>query len=169
MHAATDGLAVGVASMSTSTRLAVAIGMAMVLHKGPVAFGLSAYLISQHATTAKVCMVRRPTCWTDCKASSVVCQRSVSSVLLQALIVFALVAPAAALFSYGTLRMMNKSSSNTFVATCVLYSAGTFVYAACDHVLPDLSGESHSWSSVTVVFLGAVIPCSLNLLDLQPH
>ena len=58
VHAAADGLAVGVASMSTSIRLAVSIGFAMVLHKGPVAFGLSAYLIGQHAPAISVLRVR---------------------------------------------------------------------------------------------------------------
>lgn len=45
--------------MSTSTRLAVAIGLAMVLHKGPVAFGLSAYLIAQQAAHSEVLKVWR--------------------------------------------------------------------------------------------------------------
>lgn len=58
VHAAADGLAVGVASMSTSIRLAVSVGFAMVLHKGPVAFGLSSFLIGQHAAAGSVFMVR---------------------------------------------------------------------------------------------------------------
>lgn len=44
VHAAADGLAVGAASMSPSTRLALLVGVAMVLHKGPVAFGLTTFL-----------------------------------------------------------------------------------------------------------------------------
>lgn len=58
LHAATDGVAVGAASLSPSTRLAITLGAAMVLHKGPVAFGLSAYLLSQHVPAATVWMVR---------------------------------------------------------------------------------------------------------------
>jgi zinc transporter ZupT len=49
VHTAADGLTVGVAHMSTSIRLAVTIGMAMVLHKGPVAFGLISFFLAQAA------------------------------------------------------------------------------------------------------------------------
>lgn len=58
VHAAADGLAVGVASMSTSARLAVSVGFAMVLHKGPVALGLGAYLVGQNTPTVAVLRVR---------------------------------------------------------------------------------------------------------------
>ena len=59
IHAAADGLAVGVAHMSDSLRLAVTIGMAMVLHKGPVSFGLTSFLLSQRCSLASVWQVRR--------------------------------------------------------------------------------------------------------------
>jgi zinc transporter ZupT len=58
IHAAADGLAVGVAHMSESLRLAVAIGMAMVLHKGPVAFGFVSFLMSQGCSVSDVWRVR---------------------------------------------------------------------------------------------------------------
>jgi solute carrier family 39 (zinc transporter), member 9 len=57
VHAAADGLAVGVAHVSPSMKLAVAVGMAMVLHKGPVALGLGSYLVSQKCSTAVVIQV----------------------------------------------------------------------------------------------------------------
>jgi zinc transporter ZupT len=57
LHAAADGLAVGVASVSPSIKLAVAVGMAMVLHKGPVSFGLGVSLVSQKLPTDKVILV----------------------------------------------------------------------------------------------------------------
>ena len=57
VHAAADGLAVGVASVSPSIKLAVAVGMAMVLHKGPVAFGLGSFLVSRKLPTATVIKV----------------------------------------------------------------------------------------------------------------
>lgn len=58
VHAAADGLAVGVASVSPSIKLAVGVGMAMVLHKGPVAFGLGTFLVSQKLPTYTVIKVR---------------------------------------------------------------------------------------------------------------
>jgi hypothetical protein len=57
IHAAADGLAVGVAHMSDSIRLAVAIGMAMVLHKGPVAFGLVSYLLTRNCPLSTIWQV----------------------------------------------------------------------------------------------------------------
>lgn len=59
-HAAADGLAVGVASVSPSIKLAVAVGMAMVLHKGPVAFGLGTFLVSQKLPAMTVIQVCEP-------------------------------------------------------------------------------------------------------------
>lgn len=58
VHTAADGLAVGVAHMSESWNLALAIGMAMVLHKGPVAIGLVTYLLSQGCSRADIWQVR---------------------------------------------------------------------------------------------------------------
>lgn len=58
IHTAADGLAVGVAHMSDSLRLALAIGMAMVLHKGPVAFGLISFLQSQGCHSQAIWQVR---------------------------------------------------------------------------------------------------------------
>jgi zinc transporter ZupT len=58
VHAAADGLAVGVASVSPSIKLAIAVGAAMVLHKGPVSLGLGASLVSQKLPTETVILVR---------------------------------------------------------------------------------------------------------------
>lgn len=89
--------------------------------------------------------------------------------LLQDLVLFALVAPVVAVLVFGVLRVLKWSSSSTFIAGCVLYSAGTFAYAACDHILPDLKGEARTWGSLAALCLGALLPCSLNLLDISHH
>lgn len=91
------------------------------------------------------------------------------SLWLQDLFLFALASPLAALFSYGLLYQVSGASSGTFVAMCVLFSGGTFVYAACVHMLPDLSAKALSWNSLAVLCLGALIPCGINLLDLHHH
>lgn len=57
LHAAADGLAVGVACISPSVKLAAAVSMAMVLHKGPVAFGLGVFLVSQDLPTYRIVRV----------------------------------------------------------------------------------------------------------------
>lgn len=73
VHAAADGLAVGVASVSPSVKLAVAVGMAMVLHKGPVAFGLGTFLVSQRLSASRIVQVCHRLCvvWTRIPSSIV--------------------------------------------------------------------------------------------------
>ena len=44
--------------MSDSLRLAVTIGIAMVLHKGPVAFGLISFFLSQGCSLPSIYQVR---------------------------------------------------------------------------------------------------------------
>lgn len=43
-HAAADGVAVGAACLSSSLALTSSVAVAILIHKFPVAFGLSAYL-----------------------------------------------------------------------------------------------------------------------------
>jgi zinc transporter ZupT len=58
IHSAADGLALGVASASPSEKLTAFVGLAMVLHKGPVSFGLGAFLVGKGVATSTVILVR---------------------------------------------------------------------------------------------------------------
>lgn len=44
MHAAADGLAVGAASLSGELSMSLAVGMAIIMHKIPVAWSLATFL-----------------------------------------------------------------------------------------------------------------------------
>lgn len=114
----------------------------MVLHKAPMAFGLATYLMA--------CQ------WTF--------QRSQKTLLL-----FAAAAPAATLATYGLLGSLAVLSSPGAVALCVLFSGGTFLYAATMHILPEVlqsgGGGGHarmSSSQLAAVALGSLLPVALS-------
>lgn len=108
--AVSDGLAVGAASLSTAPEVSLSVATAMVVHKGPVAVGLAAFLRGQWAPEA----VRR-------------------GVLL-----FAAASPLAALLTYVLLSAVPGVSRN--VPLVVLFSGGTVLYAAAMHILPGALG-----------------------------
>eukprot|EP00892_Ulva_mutabilis_P011241 jgi/Ulvmu1/848/UM010_0222.1 len=176
IHSVADGLAVGIASLSKSIRLAVSIGFAMVLHKGPVAFGLTAFLFGKRESSAAVLRVGSPLVHPQmahaCSVAGAVWQRDAAIdflLRLQDLIIFTLASPTAALVSYFVLRPFSGSASDKFVAVCVLFSAGTFIYAAAVHMLPDFSGKDHSLGDVGVLCIGAAVPCLINLVHMLDH
>lgn len=142
IHCAADGLAMGAAFLSGDARLTMLIAAAMVLHKAPMAFGLATYLMA--------CQ------WTF--------QRSQKTLLL-----FAAAAPAATLATYGLLGSLAVLSSPGAVALCVLFSGGTFLYAATMHILPEVlqsgGGGGHarmSSSQLAAVALGSLLPVALS-------
>ncbi|WIA16389.1 hypothetical protein OEZ85_013082 [Tetradesmus obliquus] len=54
VHAASDGLAVGAASLAAEPAVGLGVAAAMVVHKGPVAVGLAAYLRSARWSASRV-------------------------------------------------------------------------------------------------------------------
>eukprot|EP01025_Chloroclados_australasicus_P014727 TRINITY_DN16955_c0_g1_i1.p1 TRINITY_DN16955_c0_g1~~TRINITY_DN16955_c0_g1_i1.p1 ORF type:complete len:378 (-),score=29.72 TRINITY_DN16955_c0_g1_i1:193-1326(-) len=144
IHAAADGLAVGIANVSPSVRLAVSVGAAMVLHKGPVAFGLVSYLMSQGHSTASI---------------------------FRDLTVFAMSSPIVAVATYALLwRFTQDAGAHNTVAHCVLFSAGTFIYAACVHMMPQLSGsKSIGPRDMVVLIVGALLPAVAATLGGHHH
>jgi zinc transporter 9 len=54
LPAASDGLAVGAASLASEPAVSLGVAAAMVVHKGPVAVGLAAYLRSARWTPSRV-------------------------------------------------------------------------------------------------------------------
>lgn len=100
--------------MTTSkTEVEVIVFVAIMLHKAPAAFGSSTFLLHEGLVTARI---------------------------RKHLMVFAAAAPVMALVTYFGLSQSSKevlsSVKGTGVAT--LFSAGTFVYVATVHVLPEL-------------------------------
>ncbi|KAL4437122.1 hypothetical protein ABPG75_004261 [Micractinium tetrahymenae] len=139
IHCCADGLAMGAAFLSGNARLTVIIAAAMVLHKVPMAFGLGTYLLACH--------------WGWQRA-----QRTLA--------LFAAAAPAATLATYSLLGSLSFLSSPTAVALCVIFSGGTFLYAATMHILPEVLGSSGrgrlGGGQLAAVVAGALLPVALS-------
>lgn len=139
IHCCADGLAMGAAFLSGNARLTMIIAAAMVLHKAPMAFGLSTYLMS-------------------CGWNFARSQRT--------LLAFAAAAPAATLATYGLLGSLTFLSSPGAVALCVIFSGGTFLHAATMHILPEVlsSGGNGRMGSMQLaaVAVGSLLPAALS-------
>ena len=139
-----DGFAVGAASRSDSSSLGLTIAVAMVLHKAPVAFGLATSFM-----TAK---------WTWQKSQ-------------KALFAFSSASPFSALLTYALIGVVPALSSASSTALCVLFSGGTFLYAACMHILPEIVGHDVSLNVVQLgaVLCGSILPLLLTLATPHVH
>lgn len=117
VHAAADGLAVGSAALSRARpEASLAVAAAMVLHKLPVAAGLSAFLSALGWPHARV---------------------------KRAALAFAAASPAAAIASFAALSALapgggdGDGGDGAAVALALLVSGGTVLFAATAHVLPE--------------------------------
>lgn len=144
VHSAADGFAVGAASRSSSSSLGLTIAVAMVLHKAPVAFGLATSFM-----TAK---------WTWQKSQ-------------KALLAFSSASPFSAMLTYALIGAVPALSSTSSTALCVLFSGGTFLYAACMHILPEIVGHDASLNMVQLgaVLCGSILPLLLTLATPHVH
>jgi len=128
-HAAADGLAVG-ASVSSSTETGLIVFAAIMLHKGPAAFGLSSFL--KHIKIE------------DSKAKLY-------------LILFALSSPIVAILTFFALKDTSFATDDN-IGLALLFSAGTFIYVATVDVLPEVHSHDHEHDSpVWFVILGMVL------------
>nr|XP_040034303.1 zinc transporter ZIP9 [Gasterosteus aculeatus aculeatus] len=114
IHAAADGFAVGAAVATDQVTVQVIVFLAVILHKAPAAFGLVSFLM--HAGLEK-------------------------KYIQGHLLAFSAAAPILAVTTYFILRASGSSSQSQLRATGVgmLFSAGTFLYVATVHVLPEVS------------------------------
>jgi zinc transporter ZupT len=142
IHSVADGLAVGAASLSTNLAVSFTVAAAMVMHKGPVAFGLTLYL--QAAS------------WEPTRRH-------------QALLLFCAMSPVTAVATYLLFGQLPGVTSQLNVALCVLFSGGTFLYAACVHIFPSVLGSSGMVPNrqLPALVVGAALP--LLLSTLVPH
>lgn len=113
IHASADGIALGAAATTSHRHVEMIIFLAIMLHKAPAAFSLVVFLLHRglkHAT------IRRH------------------------LLAFSLSAPLAALVTYFGLSQSGKEAlrRNNATGIAMLFSAGTFLYVATVHVLPEL-------------------------------
>lgn len=133
IHAIADGIALGASSASTSTstqNLGLIVFLALMLHKAPAAFGLTAVLLKQGLSTRAA------------RAH---------------LIVFSLAAPAGALATWVSVNVLGSahllSSSGVdetgvdraawWTGLVLVFSGGTFLYVAM-HSMQETTGAGHS-------------------------
>lgn len=151
VHAAADGVALGAAASTSQTSVQLIVFVAIMLHKAPAAFGLVSFLM--HAGLER-------------------------NRIRKHLLVFALAAPVLAMITFLGLSQSSKEALSDINATGVamLFSAGTFLYVATVHVLPEVGGGSHSHGpsagngskglsrvEVCALVLGCLIPLVLSV------
>ena len=139
MHAAADGLAIG-ASVSSSTETGLIVFVAIMLHKGPAAFGLASFL--EHIKLEK--------------------QKSQLYLLI-----FALSSPIMAIVTFFALKDTSLATDEN-IGLALMFSAGTFIYVATVDVLPQVHSHEHEKdTAVWYVMLGMVLVYLTTLLGHQ--
>lgn len=82
------------------------------------------------------------------------------------MLIFSSAAPAATLATLALFRSVPSFTSASSVALCVLFSGGTFLYAATLHILPEVlgaGGAAHAApAALWAMAVGAVLPVGLN-------
>uniref|UniRef100_A0A8C3WI81 Zinc transporter ZIP9 n=1 Tax=Catagonus wagneri TaxID=51154 RepID=A0A8C3WI81_9CETA len=145
-----DGVALGAAASTSQTSVQLIVFVAIMLHKAPAAFGLVSFLM--HAGLER-------------------------NRIRKHLLVFALAAPVMSMVTYLGLSKSSKEALSEVNATGVamLFSAGTFLYVATVHVLPEVGGMGHSHKpdssggrglsrlEVAALILGCLIPLILSV------
>ncbi|XP_043110488.1 zinc transporter ZIP9-B isoform X2 [Puntigrus tetrazona] len=122
IHAAADGVALGAAAASAQVSVQVVVFFAVILHKAPAAFGLVSFLM--HAGLERKTIQKH-------------------------LLAFSAAAPLMAISTYFILSASDGSSQSRLSATGIgmLFSAGTFLYVATVHVLPEINSRGHQRSA----------------------
>ena len=115
VHALVDGLAVG-ASVSSSNETGLIVFVAIMLHKGPAAFGLTSFLKHIKISESK-------SKWY--------------------LFAFALASPIMAILAFFVLRDTSFATVDN-IGLALLFSAGTFIYVATVDVLPEVHSHDHN-------------------------
>uniref|UniRef100_A0A674DN53 Zinc transporter ZIP9 n=1 Tax=Salmo trutta TaxID=8032 RepID=A0A674DN53_SALTR len=124
-----DGVVLGVAVVSSKVTVQLVVFLAVILHKAPAAFGLVTFLL--HAGLEK---------------------RQIQKHLL----VFSAAAPVLSVITYFILNASGGSAQHRLSATGVgmLFSAGTFLYVATVHVLPEVSSRGQHTHSYIEIIIG---------------
>lgn len=113
VHAAADGVALGAAATTSNLDTEAVVFLAIMLHKAPAAFALVSFLM--HETVER-------------------------STIRKHLLVFSLAAPLLAVITFLAINRGAPQSmaSQNATGVALLFSAGTFLYVATVHVLPEL-------------------------------
>lgn len=127
VHAAADGIALGAAATTSHHDVEMIVFLAIMLHKAPAAFGLVSFLLHEGIDRQRI---RRH------------------------LVIFSMSAPLLTLLTYFGIGQEQKETLSSFNATgiAMLFSAGTFLYVATVHVLPELTSNSGGHGHGQVVY-----------------
>uniref|UniRef100_A0A2C9JUE1 Zinc transporter ZIP9 n=1 Tax=Biomphalaria glabrata TaxID=6526 RepID=A0A2C9JUE1_BIOGL len=155
VHAAADGIALGAAITLSQTHITMIVFVAIMLHKAPAAFGLVSFLLHEGLDRLRI---------------------------RKHLAIFSAAAPLLTIATYLVLSLQSKENLADIQTTgiAMLFSAGTFLYVATVHVLPEISVSQtqHKSADGTVIIreqkgfkmtelialvLGSVIPVVLAL------
>lgn len=118
VHAAADGIALGAAATTSHQDVEMIVFLAIMLHKAPAAFGLVSFLLHEGIDRNRI---------------------------RKHLAIFSASAPLLTLLTFFGIGQEQKETLNSVNATgiAMLFSAGTFLYVATVHVLPELTSHSH--------------------------
>ncbi|XP_041468627.1 zinc transporter ZIP9-like [Lytechinus variegatus] len=124
VHAAADGIAMGAAASGSRADVQMIVFIAIMLHKAPAAFGLVTFLLHENYERNRI---------------------------RKHLLIFSLAAPVMAIFTYFSLSHASKEALLSVNATglSMLFSAGTFLYVATVHVLPEIAAPRPSTTPAT--------------------
>jgi len=116
VHAAADGIALGAAAKTSQQDVEIIVFLAIMLHKAPAAFGLVTFLLHEGIDRQRI---------------------------RKHLAIFSVSAPLLTLITYFGIGQEQKETLSEVNATAVamLFSAGTFLYVATVHVLPELTHQ----------------------------
>ncbi len=142
IHSIADGIALGSACASEEVSLEISIFIALLLHKGPTAFAFVSLLKKQGVS-----------------------QRQSTHHLL----LFSLASPCATVAAYFFLSLFKLNL--VWISHLMIFSAGTFIYVATLHVLPEVLPQDRHVDTTTFIFLfiGIIIPLSFELLVNHHH
>eukprot|EP00834_Sanchytrium_tribonematis_P007470 NODE_679_length_4801_cov_0.851978.p3 type:complete len:249 gc:universal NODE_679_length_4801_cov_0.851978:3738-4484(+) len=137
IHALADGIALGSACASNEIDLELSVFLALVLHKGPTAFSLCSLLRKQGFN---------------------------KSTTRQHLLIFSSTSPIGTMVSFSILQFFEVKMEQ--IGYLLLFSAGTFIYVATLHVLPEILPDNRHLDKKTFIFLviGIIIP---NLIEMM--
>ncbi|KAH7144035.1 Zinc/iron permease [Dactylonectria macrodidyma] len=120
IHAAADGIAMGASSTTTDMKLGLIIFVAIMIHKAPAAFGLTALLLKQGLS-----------------------KRAARGHL----IIFSLAAPVGALVTWLVITLLGAAGhdgDHWWTGMLLLFSGGTFLYVAMHAMQEDGNSHGHS-------------------------
>ncbi|CAM4780292.1 unnamed protein product [Rotaria magnacalcarata] len=143
VHAAADGIALGAASATSRFDVELIVFMAIILHKAPAAFGLVSFLISDGVDRKRI---RRH------------------------LLIFSLAAPLMAIFTFVLLKSgIRDAYSVDSTGIAMLFSAGTFLFVATVHVLPEVQSHYDDKQFSPMELLTLIIGCCFPIVLSMGH